>query len=80
MTKESEIETLKKRIRIQEKFWNQVGPAEHVNLPKLEDAIKREFDAADDRLVQAQIRLMQSERRIKVQDKAKVWIKQPKEA
>jgi hypothetical protein len=77
MTKESDQEAQKKRIRIQENFWSQVGSAEHVNLPKLEDAIKKEFGAADDRFVQAQVRLMQSEGRIRVQNKAKVWTKQP---
>jgi peptide subunit release factor 1 (eRF1) len=29
-----------KRQKIQESFWNQVGSAEHINLPKLEDAFK----------------------------------------
>ncbi|MGA2680367.1 MAG: hypothetical protein ABSF44_01045 [Candidatus Bathyarchaeia archaeon] len=77
MTKESDKEALKKRIRIQEKFWSQVGAVEHVNLPKLEDAIKKEFGAVDTRFVQMQVRLMQSEGRIRVQDKAKIWIKQP---
>lgn len=80
MTKESDIEARKKRLKIQAKFWNHVGAAEHVNLPKLEDAIKKEFGAANDRTIQAQVRLMQSEGRIRVQEKAKVWIKQPDEA
>jgi hypothetical protein len=46
-------------------------------LPKLEDALKKEFNTTDDRIIQAQIRLMQTEARIKIQDNAKVWIKQP---
>jgi hypothetical protein len=80
MTKESDIEARKKRMRIQAKFWNQVGVAEHVNMPKLEDAIKKEFGAADDRAIQVQVRLMQSEGRIRVQEKEKVWIRQPDQA
>ena len=46
-------------------------------MPKLEDAVKKEFNCTDDRFVQAQIRLMQSEARIRVQSNVKVWIKQP---
>ena len=72
-----EKEALRKREKIQEYFWNIVGSAEHINLPKLEDALKKEFKTSDDRIVQAQIRLMQTESRIKVQNNVKVWIKQP---
>jgi hypothetical protein len=50
---------------------------EHVSLPKLEDAIKKEFNVHDDRFIQAQIKLMQTEGRIRVQSRVKVWIKQP---
>ena len=79
MTNESDIDSRRKRLKIQAKFWNQVGASEHVNLPKLKDAIKKEFDSADYRFVEAQVRLMQSEGRVRVQEKAKVWIKQPDE-
>jgi len=58
-------------------FWNQVGSLEHVNVPKLEDALKKEFNTNDLRLIQAQVRLMQTEGRVRVQDKVKVWIKRP---
>ncbi|MCW3999876.1 MAG: hypothetical protein NWE93_06530 [Candidatus Bathyarchaeota archaeon] len=67
----------KHRENIQRYFWGIVGSAEHINLPKLEDAIKKEFHSSNDRLVELQIRLMQSEGRIRVQAKNKVWIKQP---
>ncbi len=77
MAKCSETEASKKRSKIQAHFWNIVGAAEHINIPKLEDAIKKEFKTNDDRLVQLQIRLMQTESRLKVQNKVKVWIKQP---
>ena len=77
MAKNSGSETSRKRAKIQARFWSQVGSVEHVNVPKLEDAIKKEFNTEDPRLVQAQVRLMQTEGRIKVQDKVKVWIKQP---
>jgi hypothetical protein len=77
MTKKSDMDARRKRMKIQAKFWNQVGASEHVNLPKLEDAIRKEFASADDRFVEAQVRLMQSEGRVSVQEKAKVWIKQP---
>ena len=77
MPKNLETEAQKKRQNVQAHFWNIVGAVEHINLPKLEDAIKKEFNCTDDRFVQAQIRLMQSEARIRVQSNVKVWIKQP---
>jgi hypothetical protein len=73
----SELDALKKRIKIQAYFWNIVGAVEHISLPKLEDALKREFNTQDARFIQAQIKLMQTESRIKIQSKVKVWIKQP---
>ena len=78
MPKYSEKEARKKREKIQNHFWNIVGSAEHISLPKLEDAIKKEFNVDDDRFIQAQIKLMQTEGRIRVQSRVKVWIKQPK--
>ncbi len=77
MTTNSKKESLKKREKIQKQFWNIVGVAEHINIPKLEDALKKEFNTNDDRLIQAQIRLMQTESRIRIQNNVKVWIKQP---
>jgi hypothetical protein len=77
MTKDPDIEAQKTREKIQVHFWNAVGAVEHISLPKLVDAIKKEFKCNDDRFVQAQIRLMQSEARIRVQSNVKVWIKQP---
>jgi hypothetical protein len=77
MTKNSDIEEQKKREKIQIHFWNIVGEVEHISLPKLEDAVKKEFNTADDRFIKSQINLMQSESRIKVQSRVKVWIKQP---
>jgi hypothetical protein len=77
LPKYSEKEALKKREKVQNHFWNIVGSVEHVSLPKLEDAIKKEFNVSDDRLVQAQIKLMQTEGKIRVQSRVKVWIKQP---
>lgn len=70
-------EELRKRVKVQKYFWNIVGSAEHINLPKLENALKKEFDTSDDRCIQTQIKLMQTEARIKIQNKVKVWIKQP---
>jgi hypothetical protein len=77
MTKLSELEDLKKRERIQNHFWNEVGAIEHISLPKLEDAVRKEFNCKDDRSVQAQIELMQTEQRIRIESRVKVWIKQP---
>ncbi len=77
MGKDFDLEAQKGRQRVQVCFWNVVGAAEHINIPKLEDAIKKEFHTADERIVESQIRLMQTEGRIKVQNKVKVWIKQP---
>ena len=77
MAKYSEAETLKKREKVQRLFWNQVGAVEHINVPKLEDALRKEFKEADDRFIDEQIKLMQTEARIRVQNNVKVWIKQP---
>jgi hypothetical protein len=77
MGKTSNIEAKHKRQNIQLYFWNIVGAVEHISLPKLEDAVKKEFNAKDDRFVEAQIRLMQSEARIRIQSNVKVWIKPP---
>ena len=77
MTKHLALDDQKKREKIQLHFWNEVGSVEHISLPKLKDAVKKEFGYADTRQVEAQIRLMQTEARIRIQTKVKVWIKQP---
>jgi uncharacterized membrane protein YheB (UPF0754 family) len=78
MSKPSDLDTEKKRQKVQAYFWNIVGSVEHINVPKLEDALKKEFHTQDHRFIEQQIRLMQSEGRIKVQSNHKVWIRQPK--
>lgn len=75
--KNSELEAMKKREKIQDHFWIQVGADEHISLPMLKDAVKRELNCEDDRCVQTQIRLMQTEGRIRIESRVKVWIKQP---
>jgi len=77
MPKYTEQEDLKKRERIQRHFWNVVGSVEHISLPKLEDAVRKEFNCEDDRSVQAQIELMRTEQRIRIESRVKVWIRQP---
>jgi hypothetical protein len=77
MTKNSELEERKKRSRIQRHFWSEVGAVEHISVPKLKDAIAKEFKCKDGRFIQAQIDLMQTEARIRIENKVKVWIKQP---
>jgi hypothetical protein len=77
MAKFSEKEASKKRVKVQEYFWNIVGSIEHINLPKLEDALRREFDCEDIRFIEAQVKLMQTEARIRIQRKNKVWVKPP---
>jgi hypothetical protein len=76
MVKNLNLET-RRREKIQRHFWDIVGLVEHINVPKLEDAIRKEFCTCDDRFIESQIRLMQTEGRIKVQSQNKVWIKQP---
>ena len=76
MTKNTK-EGLKKREKIQEDFWNEVGSVEHTSLPKLKNAIEREFKRKDDRFVLAQIKLMQTEGKIRIESKVKVWIRKP---
>jgi hypothetical protein len=78
MPKNYNAEDVKKREKIQIYFWNIVGAVEHINVPKLEDAIRKEFKTDDNRVVQAQVNLMQTEAKIRIQGKNKVWIKQPK--
>ena len=78
MTKSSEPEDLKKREKIQNHFWNEVGSIEHISLPKLRDAVRREFKYEDDRYIQKQIELMQTEARIRIENRVKVWIKPPR--
>lgn len=77
MTKHTEIEDLKKRERIQRHFWNEVGAVEHISLPKLKNAVKNEFKYKDDRSIQTQIDLMQTEARVRIESRVKVWIKKP---
>jgi hypothetical protein len=43
----------------------------------LEHAIKKEFNYEDDRSIRAQVNLMQTEARIRMESRVKVWIKQP---
>jgi hypothetical protein len=75
----SEAEAKKKRLKIQRRFWAIVGVAEHINVPKLEDALRKEFHSSEDRLIRSQVDLMQTEGRIRVQDRVKVWIEQPQD-
>ncbi len=77
MIKRSDLEALKKREKIQRYFWKEVGSVEHVSLPKLKNIIKREFESKDDRFIRAQIDLMQTEARIRIESRVKVWIKNP---
>jgi hypothetical protein len=78
MIKTSEAEDLKKRERIQDHFWNEVGSIEHISLPRLKDAVRKEFRCKDDRSIQAQIELMQTEARIRIESRVKVWIRPPR--
>jgi hypothetical protein len=77
MIKRSRLDDPKKREKLQAHFWSEVGAVEHISLPKLKDAITKEFKNRDDRFVQAQIDLMQTESRIRIESNVKVWIKQP---
>ncbi len=77
MVKVSDNDARQKRRNVQVHFWNIVGVVEHISLPKLEDVVKKEFNCIDDRFVQAQIKLMQTESMIRVQNRVKVWINQP---
>ena len=77
MPKSFDLEAQRKRLKVQTYFWSIVGAVEHINIPKLEDALRKEFHSSDDRFIQAQSRLMQTEGRIRVQNNVKVWIKQP---
>ncbi len=78
MIKLSEKELQGKREKIQVHFWNRVGAVEHISMPMLEDAVRKELHVKDDRFVEEQIRLMQTEARIRVESRVKVWIRQPK--
>ncbi len=75
----SKVGEIKKIAIIQSNFWNEVGSAEHISLPRLKDSIRKQFNFEDDRLVKTQIDLMQSEQRIRIESNVKVWIKRPAE-
>jgi hypothetical protein len=77
MPQTSDVLSELKRLKVQIYFYNIVGSAEHINIPKLEDALHKEFPTSDARNIQKQVMLMQTEGRIRVEEKAKVWIKQP---
>lgn len=77
MAKAPDLESQRKRQKIQAYFWGIVGSDEHINIPKLEYAIRKEFHTTNDRVIAVQVGLMQTEGRIRVQDTVKVWIKQP---
>jgi hypothetical protein len=77
MSMHSEVEALKKREKIQRRFWNEVGAVEHISLPKLKNTIQREFKRKNDRFVLEQVKLMQTEARIRIVSNVKVWIKKP---
>ena len=79
MTRNTGVEERKKREKIQNHFWNVVGCEEHISLPMLKDAVKKEFKYMDERSAQTQIRLMQTEARIRIQSRVKVWIKKPQD-
>jgi hypothetical protein len=44
MSKKLELDAKRKRQNVQLYFWNVVGAVEHISLPKLEDALKKEFN------------------------------------
>ncbi len=71
------LDAQRRRQNVQNYFWCIVGSAEHINIPKLKDALKKEFCTSDSRFIEAQIRFMRTEGRIKVQNNVKVWIRQP---
>lgn len=77
MTKHATPEDQKKRDKIQRHFWNEVGAVEHISLPKLKNAVAKEFKCKDDRFIQTQIELMKTEARIKIESRVKVWVKRP---
>jgi len=77
MTKPSEHDDLNKREKIQNNFRNEVGSVQHISLPKLKNAVRKEFKYDDDRYIQKQIELMQTEARIRIESRVKVWIKPP---
>ena len=77
MVKEVDVEAQRKRQKVQVYFWNIVGAVEHTSLPKIEDALKKEFNTDDSRFIQGQVKMMQTEARIRIQSNVKVWIKQP---
>ncbi len=69
-----------KREKIQKQFWNEVGSVEHISLPRLRDAIQKEFNLENDRFIKKQVNLMLNEQRIRIESKVKVWIRRPAEA
>lgn len=77
ITKHSEREIQKKREKMQRRFWNEVNAAEPISIPELENAVEKEFRFKDDKCIQVQIALLQTEARIRTESKAEVWIGSP---
>lgn len=77
MGKHPKLDDVRRRAKIQVQFWNEVGAAEHISLPRLKDAVRKEFNLDDERFVQTQVNLMQTEQRIRIESRVKIWIKQP---
>jgi hypothetical protein len=77
VSKHPKFADARRRAKIQAHFWNEVGAAEHISLPRLKDAIRKEFNINDERLVQRQVDLMRTEQRIMIESRVKIWIKQP---
>jgi hypothetical protein len=53
MVKQVHVEAQNKRVNVQHFFWNQVGAVEHLNLPKLEAALRKEFKNASGRFIES---------------------------
>lgn len=78
MPQSSALEDRKRREKIHRVCWEHVGAAGFISLPMLKGAISDEFGDAANRFILTQMKLMQAERRIRIDVKFQVWVKEPR--
>ena len=78
MPQSSALEARRRREKIHRVCWENVDATGFISLPMLKKAISDEFWDAADRSILTQMKLMQAERRIHIDVKFRVWVKDPR--
>ncbi len=77
MPQSSALEALRRREKTHRVCWENVDAAGFISLLMLKRAISDEFGDVADRFILTQMKLMQAERRIRIDVKFRVWVKEP---